>query len=102
MKVVKWNAPPSLAVIDEAIEFIRSGYTVYTCIALQRAVERCERTAHPSGRDWLYRSQYRRCVWGPNSHRPVWWDCRFAYYKNERIAALQAFRQACIDAGAKQ
>jgi len=100
VKRIRWNAPPSLAVIDHAIAEIEAG-AAYSCTALSRAVEGFERTKHDRdlwARTHLYRTQYRRCIWGPNNQRPLWWDSPLRHYKAERIAALKKFRQACIDA----
>lgn len=115
MKRIAWNAPPSLAVIDRAIEIIKAGEpTHFSCHALEAAVLEVEfgvrwyGPSHWSGavfaqrmqeRTWLYRKQYRRCVrFSPGS--ALWWDSA-SRYKKERIAALKAFKQACIDAAKK-
>lgn len=100
-KPIKWNAPPNLAVIDAAIELVRSKVTLFTCWALVRASHEVEPRARRSVlRRNLYLAQYRECVLGPEDKRPKWWNSIHPY-KRDRIAALKKFRQACIDAAKK-
>lgn len=102
-KRIEWNAPPSLAVIDRAIELIRSGRDKFTCCALECAVYDLE----DEGDCWyvyrridLYLEQYRMHAF--RNGRPLWWDSSASWYVTERIAALKKFKQACIDAAKKE
>lgn len=105
VKPVHWNDPPNLAVIDHAIELVRSEVMPFTCCALSGAA--ADMDWGPALSMWeinerrrLYTNQYRKCIWGPEDKRPEWWNS-IRPYKRERIAALKKFRKACIDAAKK-
>lgn len=83
-------ARPSLAVIDRAIRTVESRQFVWTCIALRDA------EGADSIDDSEYCRQYRR--WVCKRRVPHWWNSSDLRFKDERIAALKSFRQACIDA----
>lgn len=85
------NSKPDLAVIDQAIRMINHDWNTYTCVALDIA----------SGGCWTYKRQYRMYIESINEGKvPYWWDHRHPF-KEERIKALEGFKQACIDAGNK-
>lgn len=83
---------PDLAVIDRAIARVRAGRTRQTCWALfyESALLSDSCNSNP------YVMQYRQHIRGPEGF-PRWWNKARAY-REERIAALQSFRQACVDA----
>lgn len=90
---------PDLRVIDRAIKRIRFGLSHYTCYALRDAaieIHECSSAAME------YRQQYRRVIRNlMGGFMPYWW-CDLRPCKEDRIKALQAFRQACIDAAKKE
>ena len=86
---------PDLAVIDSAIELLREGKEWGCGHALNAA------SATPRGLDSEYArqfSEWARLVFG----WPSWSDNPSSAFTGERIAYLQAFRKACIDAAAKE
>jgi hypothetical protein len=112
MKTPKPNDPPNLAVIDLALWIIRNGYpTKYTCHAIEAAVLAVEfgvtlsRAAAPGFRltdcqmlrMHLYRKQY--TMFAVNLIDDISWWNSSQPFKERRIAALKAFRKACIAAG---
>jgi len=104
-KPIKWDAPPSLAVIDEAIARIKDGRNHFTCVALAdayMAVEDTETTDFPVSlrRSKLYRDQYANAVFTKEVSL-TWWSSAMSH-KRQRIAALKKFKRACIDAAKKE
>lgn len=92
---------PDLAVIDAAIQCTENGYTEFTCFAISRSLLALH--GEHDYLNWLskYRSQYRAfCMANAlQLHTARWWDkSHTTGRKKWRIAALKAFRQACIDA----
>jgi len=93
--------PPDLRVIDNAILRIQRESDRYTCVALIHAVGHVLRMTNCYERlevENLYIRQYRHYV--THLGFPKWWGQR-RRNKKQRIAALEAFKQACIDAGRK-
>lgn len=84
---------PDIAVIDRAIERVRSGRTRQTCLALFYEAPMLSDSCSSSP----YVRQYRQHIRGPEGF-PRWWNKTKGDYREERVAALQSFRQACIDA----
>lgn len=90
---------PDLRVINLAIKLIASGKQHYTCLALIDAARH-----YNSPVENLYSNQYRRFVFNDDNDcdwPPIWWNS-ISQHKTERIQALKAFKQACINAGKKQ
>ncbi len=96
-------AAPDLAVIDAAIERVRlrgkAGSVPFACGALQGAVL----TEYPHLDKWdrevlfhRYKEQFARHAAG-RLKRPWWWNSATAGAE-PRIRALEAFRQACVEA----
>lgn len=88
---------PDLAVIDEAIRRIRVCWNTYTCIALRQAAIEL-RQAHLATE---YVTQYRKHILSGQRSFPNWWNSSYCHQK-DRIAALESFRDACINAGKKE
>lgn len=97
-----WSAP-QIEVIDRAIELIESEREIHCChalsYALRESLNRCG--AHQFEVSLLYRQQFSKlCAQQNDGALPRWWDsCYSAVAKRRRIAALRAFREACIEAG---
>lgn len=88
-------ARPDLAVIDKAVRRIEKRLDAQTCWALFHASD--DIGGYPNNN--VYVRQFRAFVTDQDSHFPIWWNnCYTAANKKHRIAALKAFRQACIDA----
>lgn len=93
-------APPNLAVIDRAIALVEIGRNAFTCYALQCAVHDVEGRPWISERSTLYCRQWREFNCHRNGGRfPKWWNKAYSpRRKASRVAALRAFKQACIEA----
>ncbi len=106
------NDPPNLAVIDRAIERIKTGANTYSCLALEEAVLEIEfpcaaknvpawrRPDKEALRIGQYVGQYYQHVHRTETY-PQWWNHSTNQYRAERIAALKSFRKACIAAAKK-
>ena len=81
---------PDLRVIDRAIERIKSGKDRCTVIALYGVLRELGGAEHRG----TYSTQYGRFSW--RNGKPRWWNSPHLHTR-ARIAALKAFRQACID-----
>jgi hypothetical protein len=90
----KTSDRPDLAVIDRAIELVRSGQERWTCWALVMAEN--PRGCSPRNK---YTAQFRLHMTSDRG-LPDWWTEGENTPENRalRIAALKSFRQACIDA----
>lgn len=97
---------PKIEVIDLAIELVRKAYKTsclraekYSCVALARAAEQI----HGTGDVSIYADQYQQYCQSRERwlRNPRWWNDINNYRSKPRIAALKAFRQACIDAAKK-
>lgn len=101
-----------LRVIDAAIELVRSGRQVFSCLALTLAVYAAAPHgyyAEEAGTDTvyhvaaLYREQYRLSAQLPDGSLPDFWDGDGAPDNCvARIRALENFRAACIAAANKE
>lgn len=96
-------AAPDLAVIDAAIERVRlrgeEGQVPFACYALRWAVLAEYPHLRVSAQQLIlrrYREQFARHAAG-RLKWPWWWNSRDAGAE-PRIRALEAFRQACIEA----
>ena len=98
-------AAPDLRVIDAAIELVRRGEQVFSCLALTVAVYVAAPpgyTAEEEGIDRvhrvaaLYREQYRLSAQLPDGSLPDFWDGADTTDNCvARIRALENFRAAC-------
>lgn len=86
---------PDLAVIDRAIELVRTGvyHGWYSCWALSDCC---------INYDNEYTRQYTRWIKESKGRLPDWWGGEALRHTGARINALKSFRQACVDAGAVQ
>lgn len=96
-------AAPDLAVIDAAIERVRlrgkAGWVPFACYALQWAVLAEYPHLRVSAQQLIlrrYQEQFARHAAGRRK-KPWWWNSCGAGAE-PRIRALEAFRQACIEA----
>ena len=99
-----WSAP-QIEVIDRAIDLITSGQRFFCCFALGAAVAEAGGLNSKSfAVARLYKSQFERfCASRNGGHLPKWWNGKSAGANaRRRIAALRAFRKACITAAKDQ
>lgn len=96
-------AAPDLAVIDAAIERVRlhreTGMVPFACLALQWAVVAEYQHLRVSAQVLIlrrYQEEFTRHAAG-RLKRPWWWNSGTAGAE-PRIRALEAFRQACVEA----
>ena len=95
-------AAPQIEVIDRAIEMIESGYSIYCCHALRDALNGQARGGiAPWPVIYLYQRQFRDfCRSRSGGSVPGWWNFHRSKARQRlRLAALRAFRAACIEAG---
>jgi hypothetical protein len=105
--------PPSIEVLDLAIKHIKCGFNRFTCIALRDAVVHIEfgvpkhrlhlhqQTIAQAVRAWMYQKQYERLLYVRHGQNPYWWNSPYKF-RDERIAALTQFKQACIAAAKRK
>lgn len=99
-----WSAP-QIEVIDRAIELIESEREIHCCYALSYAIRE---TFNQCGAyhevSILYLQQFSKlCAQQNEGDLPMWWNsCYSTKAKRRRIAALRAFRAACIAAAKDQ
>lgn len=99
-----WAAPQT-EVIDAAIELIKSDRETHCCYALGRALQcQCDLEVVPWQIIDLYLQQFREfCRAENNGYLPTWWSMYYTKArKRTRLAALRAFRAACISAANKE
>jgi hypothetical protein len=105
--------PPSIEVLDLAIKNIEDGFNLFTCDALRDAVLDIEfgvprhspKSLHMSitqaVRVWMYQGQYEKLVYPRYGQLPHWWNSP-SKWREERVAALTQFKQACIAAAKRK
>lgn len=83
-------------VIDLAISYVRSGQAKFSCTALTWALS--SESFKDCANKGLYEYHYLMHTRKRNgSKAPEWWNAN-APFVNERIEALENFKQACIQA----
>ena len=89
---------PDLRVIDRAINQIRTMQNCFSCYALINSASLMDYR-----NKFKYTYQYRKYVWDLHGGMyPYWWNKDSWAYIEQRAAMLEAFKQACIEAGRKE
>lgn len=101
---------PNLKILDLAIRCMKSSHYWFSCSVLESAyinINGVQLYLSNSSTIKEYKTQYRRWTMKVNGgKKPKWWnslphnltESQKRKYRDFRVAALESFRQACIDA----